>query len=86
MIEILNYLKITEEDLPCLCKVGIVSENYFREFGKVHLVVDIITEPYFTDTYPHTESYGKIVEKYKHLYIKRAVTDDGKLYDYAIKE
>ena len=86
MTEIHNYLQITEEDLPCLCKASNVSENYLREFGEVHLVVDIITEPYFTDTYPHTQSYGEIAEKYKHLYIKRAVTDNNRLYDYAIKE
>lgn len=34
MTEIHNYLQITEEDLPCLCKVSNVSENYLREFGE----------------------------------------------------
>lgn len=81
-----DYLDINENDLPCYCRVSSISRNFALKYGEKRTVIDIIVEPYFKDIYPHTQEMAEYMEENKDTHIRRALADDGKLYDYAIKE
>lgn len=81
-----DYLGINENDLPCYCRVSNISMDYARKHGEKRTVIDIVVEPYFKGLYPHTQEMAEYHEKNKDTHIRRALADDGKLYDYAIKE
>lgn len=81
-----DYLGINENDLPCYCSVSNISMDYARKHGEKRTVIDIVVEPYFKDLYPHTQEMAEHYEKNKDTYIRRALADDGKLYDFAFKE
>lgn len=74
-----NYLDIQQDDLPCYCRVSNVSRNYTAKHGEKRAVIDIVVEHMFKDI-------PKYMEEYKNTHIRRALADDGKLYDFAIKE
>lgn len=81
-----DYLDIQQDDLPCYCRVSNVSRNYTAKHGEKRTVIDIVVELLFKDIYPHTQELSECMEKHKNTYIRRALADDGKLYDFAIKE
>lgn len=81
-----DYLDIQQDDLPCYCRVSNVSKDYALNHGEKCIVVDIVVELLFKDIYPHTQELSEYIEKNKNTCIRRALADDGKLYDFAIKE
>lgn len=85
-MKIYDYLEIRENDLPCYCRVSNISKNYAHKYGEKHTVIDIVVEPYFKDIYPHTQEVVDCMEENKDTHIRRALADNGKLYDHAIKE
>lgn len=85
-MKIYDYLEINENDLPCYCRVSNISRNYTLKHGEKRTVIGIVVEPYFKDIYPHNQEMVDYMEESKDTHIRRALTDDGKLYDHAIKE
>ena len=81
-----DYLDIQQDDLPCYCRVSNFSKKYTSQHGEKRTVIDIVVEPSFKGIYPHTTDMAKYIEENRDTYIRRALADDGKLYDFAIKE
>lgn len=85
-MKINDYLEIHQDDLPCHCRVSNFSKEYASQHGESLLVISIVVEPMYKNIYPHTQEMAEYMEENKDTYIRRALADNGKLYDYAIKE